>query len=80
MIEQSGLTPLRLYRLGPLSPFDQADLPRVPESRSSFSAGLRAGHAWCARKRVQSLTPDAKTARKRAQLLRGQTEAAPHAG
>ncbi|MEZ5465707.1 MAG: hypothetical protein R3F22_10925 [Lysobacteraceae bacterium] len=80
LIEQSGLTPLRLHRLGPVSPFDQADLPRVPESRSSVNGALRAGYAWCARKRVQSLTPDAKAARQRAQLLRGRTEAAPHAG
>ena len=80
LIEQSGLTLLRSYRLGPLSPFDGADLPRVPELHSSLSGGLRAGYAWCARKRVQSLTPDAKAARQRAQLMRGRTEAAPNAG
>ena len=80
LIEQSGLTPLRLYRLGPLSPFEEAGLPRVPESQSSISGGLRAGYAWCARKRVQPLTLDPKAARQHARLLRGRTETAPHAG
>ncbi|MCB1560320.1 MAG: hypothetical protein KDI75_04385, partial [Xanthomonadales bacterium] len=80
LIEGAGLTLLRRFQLGPVSPFDLADLPRAPGQRTSFTSGLRAGYAWCARKRVQTLTPDVSAARRRARLVGGRTEAAPNAG
>lgn len=80
LIEEAGLTLLRLYRLGPSMPFDKAEIPRQADLSSPLLGGLHAGHAWCARKRVKGMTPDARVARQRSRLVGARTEAAPNAG
>jgi len=78
-IDDAGMTPIRLFRVGPWLPFSRPSLDMAEQRPSSVFGALSAGYAWLARKRPGGLTPDAERLRARKKALRS-AKAAINAG